>query len=87
MPHVDAALVREQGVKFAVVVVSSGTTSNRASARAAIVAYRRIFGLPLVVLMEQDARGVPTYYGRPDIVRFLSGIDFRQLPWSRYSVN
>jgi len=85
--QVDAALVREQGVEFAVVAVRSGTTSNPSAAASAIAAYGTAFGIPLVVLMEQDSRGVPTFYGRRDIVRFLANTDFRRLPWARYSVN
>jgi hypothetical protein len=40
-----------------------------------------------IILMEQNSRGVPTYYGRTDIVRFLANIDFRRLPWKRWDLN
>lgn len=36
--------------------------------------------------MEQDARGKPTYSGRPDIVRFLDNRFLEQLPWKRWTV-
>jgi hypothetical protein len=37
--------------------------------------------------MAQDSRGVPTYQGRPDIVRFLSNIFVEQIPWQRYTLS
>lgn len=36
--------------------------------------------------MAQDSRGVPEYYGRDDIVRFLAGIPMESLPWKSWSL-
>lgn len=86
MSTFDAALVKEQGVTFAVVVVRSGTIngSNRESAR-------RQFSLAFdgapVVLMEQDSSGTPRYHGRSDLVRFCSNVYMEQLPWKQWSIN
>jgi hypothetical protein len=83
----QAALVREQGVNFAVVVVKRHTVSNRAKSDAMIQTLSPHFdGVP-IVLMEQDSKGVPTYYGRPDIVKFLSNVLVEQLPWRNFSIN
>lgn len=38
-----------------------------------------------IALMAQNARGIPTYYGRKDIVNFLARIDMRRIPWKRYT--
>jgi len=35
--------------------------------------------------MTQNSRGVPTYCGRKDIVDFLANIDFRRIPWKKYT--
>jgi len=40
-----------------------------------------------VVLIAQDARGQATFWGRSDIVRFLSAVPIRALPWRRYDLN
>jgi hypothetical protein len=81
----DAALVREQGVKFAVVVVKSHVISSDSSRREASTTFGAHFpGVP-IVLMAQDGRGRPTYWGRPDIVRFLAGVPANALPWKRFS--
>jgi hypothetical protein len=45
------------------------------------------FGPIPIVLMAQDGRGVPTYQGRPDIVRFLSNVFVEQIPWQRYTLS
>lgn len=81
----DGALVKEQGVTFAIVVVKSYVlrSPNRENVRSA---YARFFplGIP-IILMAQDSRGVPTYHGRKDIVNFLANIDYHRIPWKTYS--
>jgi hypothetical protein len=80
------ALVREQNVEFAVVIVKPqllrGSKSHQDEA---VRAFSLEFGRP-AVLMAQDSRGVPTYYGRPDLVRFLANILPEQLPWREYTI-
>lgn len=79
----DAAITKEQGVTFTVVSVKSGTIhSNRA--QDAINSFSTQFPAP-IILMEQDSRGIPEYYGRTDIVNFLANVHPSQLPWKRYS--
>jgi hypothetical protein len=85
--QVEAALVKEQGQTFAVVVVKPLVRAggDQALQRAA-QSFSPIFpGVP-IVLMWQDASGIPTYWGRPDIVRFLANLHPAQLPWRRWSV-
>ncbi|OYD57896.1 hypothetical protein CGZ90_08320 [Fictibacillus aquaticus] len=78
----DYALVKEQGVTFAVVVVKSYVLKSD-DVEEVRASYRPYFpGVP-IILMAQDLRGVPTYHGRKDIVKFLSRIDHRRLPWKR----
>lgn len=84
---IDAALVREQGQTFAVVVVRQGIVHNSAEATRVQASYAPVFDFVPIILMEQDGRGVPTYYGKPDIVDFLANIDFRRLPWKQWTLN
>lgn len=83
----EGSLVKEQGITFAVVIVKPHVLNSpdREESRAS---FARFFppGIP-VILMAQDSRGVPTYHGRSDIVRFLANIDHRRIPWRRYTVN
>ena len=83
----DAAIVREQGVNFAVVAVKRHVVNHRAEAQSAVQAFSPTFpGMP-VILMGQDSSGRPTYFGRPDIVRFLSHISPARLPWRQFTIN
>lgn len=82
---VQAAVVKEQGVVFAVVVVKRHVLDDRALASRAQLGFRRLFpGMP-IVLMAQDGRGTPTYLGRPDIVRFLARISMHRMPWKEFT--
>jgi hypothetical protein len=75
------AQVREEGLEFAVVVVQpslmSGTTRERDGAVEALSAE---FGVP-AVLMIRNSRGVPTFYGRPDLVEWLACRCLEELRW------
>lgn len=85
--QVEAALVKEQGQTFAVVAVKPSVRIGGDQAlQKAAESFRPVFPGVHIVLMWQDARGVPTYWGRPDIVRFLSNLHPAQIPWRRWSV-
>ncbi|MFA1822994.1 hypothetical protein ACDX78_23075 [Virgibacillus oceani] len=82
----DYALVKEQGVTFAVVVVKSRILNNPNLRDESLQSFQKYFpGVPLI-LMAQDTRGKPKYYGRNDIVNFLSKVNYRRLPWKRKQV-
>jgi hypothetical protein len=82
----EGAVIQEQGVTFAVVIVKKHVTDSRTEADGAIAAFQPVFpGLP-VVLMAQDAWGTPTYYGRQDIARFLANVPLDAIPWKQYTV-
>jgi hypothetical protein len=84
--RVQGAVIREQGQTFAVVVVKPHVVQNRSEAANAISGFTPVFGVP-VVLMAQDSRGRPTYYGRPDIARFMSSVPMHRIPWREYMIN
>jgi len=85
--HFQGAVIREQGQTFAVVVVQRNVIDDRSAAAEAIASFCPVFpGMP-VVLMAQDGRGRPTYYGRPDISRFLAGVPMEAIPWREYTLN
>lgn len=82
---VQAALVKEQGQNFAVVVVKRSAFSNSADRNELAAELSALFGGVPAVLMAQDTRGVPEYYGRRDIVRWLANVPFEALPWKEYT--
>lgn len=84
--QIEGAIVKEQGVTFAVVIVKRHVLDNKMEADEAIMAFRPAFpGIPLI-LMAQDSSGVPTYYGRPDIARFMAGVPLSAVPWKKYTI-
>ena len=85
--QLQGAVIREQGETFAVVVVQRHVVDNRLTAARAVSQFSAVFpGMP-VVLMAQDSRGTPTYYGRQDIARFMASVPLRAIPWRTYTVN
>lgn len=83
----EGAVIREQGVTFAVVVVKRQTLDDQAQAQEVIQQFAPMFGGVPVVLMAQDSRGTPTYFGRRDLSRFLANVPMRAIPWKRYTLH
>lgn len=79
------ALIREQGITFAVVEVSAdvilGGERMIAEERER---YRPIFKDAPIVLAGKGPDGRARFSGRPDIVRFLSSTGWARIPWKRY---
>jgi hypothetical protein len=82
----QGAIIKEQGVTFAIVIVKKHIIDNSSEADRAIRGFQPIFpGIP-VILMAQDARGLPSYYGRPDISRFMASVPLNAVPWKEYTI-
>ncbi|MHC1712487.1 MAG: hypothetical protein AB9872_10085 [Solidesulfovibrio sp.] len=79
-----AAILQEQGVKFAVVHVDYAIVRDKAHAAKIQKLYEAYFKVP-VVLMSDDAKRTK-WYGRDDIVDFLSDYTFSQIPWEVYEL-
>lgn len=82
----QGAVIKEQGITFAIVVVKRNVIQNNFSAKKAIGTFQPVFPRIPIVLMAQDSRGRPTYYGRRDIVRFLAKAPLSAIPWREYTV-
>lgn len=83
----QGAVIKEQGVTFAVVIVEPHILNNHTEASQLIVSFQQsVFGSMPVVLMAQNSRGVPTYYGRRDIANFLSQVPLQAIPWKQYTI-
>lgn len=79
MQNWQIALVREQGISFAVATVKDHVIHNRSEADQVIGQLMLHLGQPVVLLGARQHR----LYGRPDIVRFLSRVHPSRLPWRR----
>lgn len=84
--EIEGAVIREQGQTFAVVVVKPSAMSSNHEAQRVAASYAELFpGVP-IVLMSQDLRGIPTYWGRKDIAKFMANIQLTQIPWKKYTI-
>jgi hypothetical protein len=82
----DGAVIRQQGVTFALVVVKHHVVQSHFDAARAGSSFQTCFpGMP-IVLVGQDSRGMPTYFGRPDIARFMASVPISAVPWKRYTI-
>lgn len=84
----QGSVIKEQGVTFAIAIVKEYILNDRNAADKLIVSFQRlVFGNIPVVLMAQDYSGRARYYGRRDIVSFLSGVPIESIPWKEYTLN
>lgn len=83
----DGAVVKEQGVTFAIVMIEQlllkYTNEQMEKVRNKFASY---FSNIPVIFMTHNIKGRPMYHGRTDIVVLLVGMDFRKIPWKRYSL-
>ena len=85
----DAAIIKEQGILFAVVIVKPHVTASQDSAdqmRRSLATVSDFANLP-IILASQDSKGRFEYQGRRDIVDFLASIDSARIPWNRYTIS
>ncbi|RQM70879.1 hypothetical protein [Aeromonas hydrophila] len=83
----QGAVILEQGVTFAIVLVKKSALSSTNKANEVRDSFQRYFqSLPLV-LAAQDASGRFEYQGRKDLVNFLANLHPSQIPWSEYTTS
>jgi hypothetical protein len=85
MQKIQGAVIMERGVKFAIVIVQRHLLESQADSQSTAHAFGPYFPRMPIVLMAQDSRGMPTYWGRKDIIGFLANVTFAQIPWKEYS--
>lgn len=87
MMKFQGALIKEQGVTFGIIIVKPHVLQNSNEAESMRIFGIRAFGNIPIVLMAQNLRGIPTYYGRKDIVKFLANVPPSAIPWREYTVS
>jgi len=80
---VIAAPTHEQGQDFVVVLVKDQVIHDPNERDTMILASQREFGLRAALMGERQQET----YGPPDIVKWLEGVAFEQLPWQEFSRN
>ena len=83
---IEGAVIIEKGVTFAIIHVAPEVTRYTIKSTQTRRALMRFFpGMP-IILMSLTSDGKPQYYGRKDIVDFLSGWRLNQIPWKKYHI-
>ena len=70
------------GTEVLIVVVRPWVLADRHEANLFVVAFYTRFKR-VVILMAQDERGVPSYFGPTGIVEVLGRLPFELIPWQR----
>lgn len=85
----QGAIIQEQGVTFAIVIVKKHIVDNTIEANKIVNKFSTlsIFQNIPIILMAQDFNGVPSYYGRKDIVAFMVHIPLDAIPWKEYTLS
>ena len=83
---IQGAVIIEQGVTFAIVVVKRSVTNYTSKIIRMRQQLQYFFPNMPIILMSQDANGKPHYYGRKDIVEFLKTVRLDQIPWKIYNI-
>ena len=87
MVKFQASLIREQGVEFGILIVKRYALQSRFLGDKITGFFQETVANVPIVLMAQDASGVPTYQGRDDLVKLLAGIDFERTLWKEYTIH
>ncbi|MBB5462328.1 hypothetical protein HDG33_006002 [Paraburkholderia sp. Cpub6] len=83
---INGAVIKEQGITFAIVMVQASALQTAMSATEARKAFQPLFPRLPLVLAAHDSRGRFEYQGRNDLVRFLASIDADRIPWKEYTI-
>jgi hypothetical protein len=82
----QGAVIIEQGVTFAIVVVKQSVTNYTSKIIKTRQQLQPFFPNMPIILMSQDSAGTPHYYGRRDIVEFLKTVRLDQIPWKEFHI-
>ena len=85
MVKVQGAVISERGITFAIVIVKPHILEFTKDREEAAQSFSRLFSKMPVILMAQDARGEPKYWGRKDIVDFLLKTGIDRIQWKEYT--
>lgn len=82
----QGALIKEQGVTFAIISVKLSALQSSATRNQMQMFGHRVFGAVPIILAAEVSRGTMRYWGRRDIVAFLAKFPASWIPWRQYTV-
>jgi hypothetical protein len=85
MFKIQGAVIKEQGQTFAIAIVKMFVLDSHTERENMANSLLPLFPRMPIVLMAQDSRGIPKYWGRKDIVNLLANIEISRIPWKEYT--
>lgn len=82
----EGAVIKEQGQTFAIVIVKPHVLNSNEKDTVRQEFSKYFQNMP-IILMAQNSKGIPTCYGRKDIVAFLVNLHISQIPWKKYTLS
>ena len=82
----EGAIIKEQGVTFGIIIVKPHVLNDLSLRDDMVAQASQVFGGIPTILMAQQHSGA-RYYGREDLVRFMSNVPLAAVPWKRYQVS
>ncbi|MFH2046019.1 MAG: hypothetical protein ABIK92_12825 [Pseudomonadota bacterium] len=84
---ISGAVIKEQAVTFAIVIVNKSAMQTIQVSRKTRAAYQGLFpGIPLI-LASKSSCGLFEYQGSKDLLGFMKLIDPSLIPWKEYTVS
>lgn len=80
---IEGAIIKEQGVTFGIMIVKPHVLNDITLRDDIVTQASQVFGGIPTILMAQQHSGA-NYYGREDLVRFMSNVPLAAVPWQRY---
>lgn len=77
------AILKEQGVSFTIIQVKTGYLNQATLDQ---LQRNAPMNMPRPVILAENSSSGLRYFGRQDIVRFLSNFSADQIPWQEFDV-
>ena len=85
MATLTGAVIREQGITFAVVIVKNHVVNCQTTSSNMIQDLIPVFGVPLIALKGESNRKVRS--NRRDVASFVANLHPSRIPWRKYTLN
>ena len=83
----DAAFIKKNGVEIGIFATTMDVVNDKMQADNLIThCEERILIGCNVVLMAQDSQGIPHYYGKQDLTRYLEATNFSKIHFRGYTI-
>jgi len=80
------SVITEQDITFVIVQVKYSIINSELMRDNIMKMLRKKFVKDPIILMSKDIKGRPTFWGREDIVKYLSKVQVNEYKWKEYNI-